>query len=66
MTILNFKCKKCRSIFDFDVGKITFGNRLSFQNNIYCRKCGRLEIDELELTEIGQTQVTELYFRETK
>lgn len=66
MAILNFKCKKCRKIFDFNVGKITFGDKLSFENNIFCKKCGLLEIDDLELTELGQTQATELYFEKRK
>jgi hypothetical protein len=66
LAILNFRCKKCRKIFDFNVGKITFGDKLSFENNIFCKKCGMLEIDNLELTELGQTQATELYFDKRK
>ncbi|MBU3968227.1 MAG: hypothetical protein KKG76_12805 [Euryarchaeota archaeon] len=66
LAILNFKCKKCRKTFDFNVGKITFGNKLSFENRIFCIKCGLVEIDDLELTELGQTQVTELYFESIK
>lgn len=66
LAILNFKCKKCRKIFNFDVGKITFGDKLDFENNIICKKCGLLEIDDLELTELGQTQATELYFEKRK
>jgi hypothetical protein len=49
--------------FDFNVGKITFGNKLSFENSIVCIKCGLVEIDDLELTELGQTQVAELFLR---
>ena len=66
MAILNFKCKKCKRIFDFEIGKITFGNRLSFEKEIYCNNCGKREIDDLILTEEGQTMVTELYFEENK
>lgn len=66
LAILNFRCKKCRKTFDFNVGKITFGNKLRFENRIFCIKCGLVEIDDLELTELGQTQVTELYFEKTK
>jgi len=66
LAILNFKGKKCRKIFDSNVGKITFGNKLSFENRIFCIKCGFVEIDDLELTELGQTQATELYFEKTK
>jgi len=32
LAILNLKCKKCGKIFNFNVGKITFGNKLSFEN----------------------------------
>lgn len=63
LAILNLKCKRCGKTFDFNVGKITFGNKLSFENKIFCKKCGLVEIDDLELTELGQTQVTELFFR---
>jgi hypothetical protein len=66
LAILNFRCKKCRKTFDFNVGKITFGDRLSFEYNIICKRCGLLEIDDLELTELGQTQATELYFESIK
>ncbi|HIH32552.1 TPA: hypothetical protein HA235_07645 [Candidatus Woesearchaeota archaeon] len=66
MVKLNFKCKKCKKVFDFDVGKITFGTRLSFENNLSCKSCGILKLDDLEMTEKGQTQVTELYFKEIK
>lgn len=64
--MLNLKCKKCGEIFDFNVGKITFGNKLSFENSIVCIKCGLVEIDDLELTELGQTQVAELFFEMKK
>ncbi len=63
LAILNFKCKNCGTTFDFNVGKITFGNKLSFENSVLCIKCGLVEIDDLELTELGQTQVAELFLR---
>lgn len=63
LAMLNLKCKKCETVFDIDVGKITFRKKLSFENRISCIKCGLVEIDDLELTELGQTQVAELYFR---
>jgi len=63
LAILNLKCKKCGTTFDFNVGKITFGNKLSFENSVFCIKCGLVEIDDLELTELGQTQVAELFLR---
>lgn len=68
MAEINFKCKKCREEFDFEVGKIAFGMRLGFEKEIICPNCGKLRTDEqnceLELTEWGQTQVAELYFAE--
>ncbi|MDI6738581.1 MAG: hypothetical protein QME12_08805 [Nanoarchaeota archaeon] len=68
MTEINFKCKKCRKEFDCEVGKITFGMRLSFEKDVICPHCGKLKTEEqsceLELTEWGQTQVAELYFSE--
>jgi len=63
LAILNLKCKRCGKTFDFNVGKIVFGNKLSFENKIFCTECGLVEIDDLELTELGQTQVAELYLR---
>ncbi|HJH28284.1 MAG TPA: hypothetical protein C5S51_01095 [Methanosarcinaceae archaeon] len=63
LAILNLKCKKCGTAFDFNVGKVTFGNKLSFENSVSCIKCGLVEIDDLELTELGQTQVAELFLR---
>lgn len=62
LSVLNLKCKKCGAKFDYNVGNITFGNKLSFENEIFCKKCGLVEIEDLELTELGQTQVAELYF----
>jgi DNA-directed RNA polymerase subunit RPC12/RpoP len=64
MATINFRCKKCGKVFDFEVGKIVFGKRLSFENEIKCENCGVLTLDEIELTEWGQTQVSELFFKE--
>lgn len=66
LAILNLKCIRCGKTFDFNVGKITFGNKLIFENEIFCQKCGLVEIEDLELTELGQTQVAELFFEKTK
>ncbi len=68
MTELNFKCKKCRNYFDSQVGKITFpveSDRPHFEKEIICPKCGVLSMDEVELTELGQTQLGAVYFSES-
>jgi rubredoxin len=60
---LNFKCKKCKILFDCDVGKISFPpekDRPDFENNIQCPNCGILSKDEVILTELGQSQLTEI------
>jgi len=31
---------------------------------VVCPQCGVLTLDEVELTELGQTQLTEIYFNE--
>ena len=61
MTTINFKCEKCNHNFIFETGKITFGKKLSFEKEINCPKCGIREMKEIELTELGQTQIAELY-----
>ena len=69
MPELHFECKKCRNHFDGDVGRITFpadidkGKRPEFENEVICPKCGVLTLDDVELTECGQTQLTEIYFK---
>lgn len=63
MPQINFKCKRCQEIFDFDVGKISFKlvkGRPQFERQIQCDNCGKLTLDEVELTELGQSQLTEL------
>lgn len=65
MAELNFICKKCKRTFDCDVGEITFptkpGQRPVFKNDIECPKCGVITIDNVLLTELGQTQITEIH-----
>jgi len=61
MTI-NFECRKCRKEFDCDVGKIGIDTktlRPDFEKPVVCPKCGRRTIDEVFLTELGQSQMTE-------
>ncbi len=65
MSIINFKCKKCGSEFDFEVGKVRFTDNIDdmvhFEREICCVKCGILRGNEVELTELGQSQLTRLY-----
>jgi hypothetical protein len=55
-------------IFNGDIGRITFpedlcsGQRPAFEKDVVCEKCGVLTLDEVELTELGQTQLTEIHF----
>ena len=65
MTELNFICTKCRKEFDCDVGKISFPveeNRPRFEKDIVCPRCGVLSMDDVELTELGQTQLGAVFF----
>jgi hypothetical protein len=69
MVNLNFKCLKCNSYFDCDVGYIDFihmiDNRPQFENPIICSNCNStliVVIKEVELTEFGQTQIGDEYF----
>jgi len=65
MTELNFQCKKCGREFDCEVGKISFPigeDRPRFEKEIVCPRCGILTMDEVELTELGQTQLGAVFF----
>ncbi len=67
MTELNFLCTKCRIEFNCDVGKISFPieeNRPRFEKDIVCPRCGVLTMDEVELTELGQTQLGAVFMAE--
>lgn len=66
MAIINFQCKKCKNEFDCETGKITFGNILDFERDIICSKCGKFNRENIWLTELGQTQIGELYLSEGK
>jgi hypothetical protein len=49
------------------VGKISFPieeNRPRFEKDIVCSGCGILTMDEVELTELGQTQLGAVFFAE--
>ena len=57
-----FECKECGSIFDCDVGTVSFSEdsfRPQFENEIICPKCGQRSMDDVLLTELGQSQLTE-------
>lgn len=59
---INFECQKCKGVFSSDVGIVKMNEqtfRPIFENEITCPKCGVRTIDEVFLTELGQTQLTE-------
>ena len=63
--VINFECQKCRTLFDCDIGTVTLpenSNKPDFEKEIICPKCGKLSMDEVLLTEIGQSQLTEMTF----
>ncbi len=59
---INFECKSCHSEFDTDVGRVSINEqtmRPDFGNKIICPSCGERTIDEVLLTELGQSQLTD-------
>lgn len=64
MALISFQCRKCKKKFDCETGKITFGFILDFEKDIICPNCGKLGKEEIWLTELGQTQIGELYLSE--
>ena len=59
---INFECKKCRCIFDCDIGDVSLpenSDRPSLEKKIICPTCGERSMDEILLTELGQSQLTE-------
>jgi rubredoxin len=61
---VNLKCKECKTIYDFEVGKVSLDKESSlvFEKETICPKCGA-KGKEL-LSELGQSQMTEWYFRQ--
>ncbi|MBA7540894.1 hypothetical protein ES705_33197 [subsurface metagenome] len=60
--VINFKCTKCKRVFNSDVGKISINEqamRPNFEFDIDCPNCGKRSIDEVTLTELGQSQMTD-------
>ena len=59
---IRFECKKCRREFDCEMGKIGINEqtmRPNFEKPIICPRCGKGSVDEVLLTELGQSQMTE-------
>jgi len=60
--VINFECKGCKKEFDCDMGKIGINEqtwRPDFERPIICPRCGERTMDEVFLTELGQSQMTE-------
>lgn len=60
--VINFECKECGDIFNCDVGAVTLSEnsyRPHFAREIICPRCGQRSMDEVVLTERGQSQLTE-------
>lgn len=58
---INFQCKKCRKVFNCDVGSVEVDEkkfRPNFGNKIVCPACGERSLDDVFLTELGQSQLT--------
>ena len=59
---INFECKGCKKEFDCDVGKVGINAqtmRPDFEEPITCPRCGVRTLDQVRLTELGQSQMTE-------
>jgi hypothetical protein len=62
--LINFQCRSCRATFDSEVGQIDFPpetDRPQFEHVPVCSRCGERTLDEVELTETGQSQLTEAF-----
>ncbi len=61
---LNFRCKSCGTVYDYEVGKLTFDENGDGQLEHYpiCPDCNQK--DQWALTEYGQGQVTEIHLSE--
>jgi len=60
--IINFECKKCQKEFDCDVGKILISEeemKPTFERDIECPGCGKVSMDDVLLTELGQSQISD-------
>ncbi len=60
--IINFQCKKCRKELDCELGRIGINEqtmRPDFEKSITCPLCGKRTMDDVLLTELGQSQMTD-------
>jgi len=60
--IVNFECITCKLVFDCDVGSVDIDPdtyRPRFANKIVCPRCGERSLDDVFLTELGQSQLTQ-------
>ena len=59
---INFECRKCGNLFDCDVGEVTLPEnalRPHFEKQIVCPTCGQRTMNEVFLTELGESQLTQ-------
>ena len=60
--LINFQCHQRRIVFDSEVGHITMpadARRPQFEHPIRCPRCGQRSMDQVWLSEVGQTQLTD-------
>jgi len=60
--VINFECKGCKKAFDCEMGRIGINEqtwRPDYEKPIICPRCGERTMDEVLLTELGQSQMTE-------
>ena len=60
--IISFECKRCHHVFNCDVGSVRMladSDRPHFEKGLLCPTCGEVTIDDVWLTELGQSQLTE-------
>jgi hypothetical protein len=60
--LINFECKRCRHVLDCDVGSVSMladSDRPHFEKRLLYSTCGEVKIDDVWLTELGQSQLTE-------
>ena len=63
---LNVECKKCKAELDANVDLISFDesdldSKPTFDKNPECDKCGKLTVNDIYLTEVGQGQLTQIW-----